>query len=165
MPGEVVVKLVFSSEACDKLIEAAEILGDIYKDYPGENRLQDVADRLMDVVRLSEPDEQPGKLGDTSDFAQCFMRVPRPFPQTRMLNWSITHIVNDQGRPYDHYAYPHLAAPGGPMDAFDDPHIRTISEQFATRLGKTFFGLCGLLYYADRDPSPMLLAVPRARTR
>lgn len=99
----------------------------------------------------------PLQLNDTSDFAQCF-RAFRPFPPTRMLHWCLTHIVNDQGRPYDHHAYPHLAAPGGPMDAFDDPHVRTISEQFATRLGKTFFGLCALLYYADRDPSPMLIA-------
>ena len=94
---------------------------------------------------------------DTSDFAECFSSF-RPFPPTRMLHWCVRNIVNDQGRPYDHYAYPHLAAPGGPMDAFDDPHVRTISEQFATRLGKTFFGLCAILYYADKDPSPMLLA-------
>jgi phage terminase large subunit GpA-like protein len=96
-------------------------------------------------------------VNDISDFPQCYNAF-RPFPPERMLHWCITHIVNDQGRPYDHHAYPHLAAPGGPMDAFDDPHVRTISEQFATRLGKTFFGLCALLYYSDRDPSPMLLA-------
>jgi phage terminase large subunit GpA-like protein len=96
-------------------------------------------------------------IDDTSDFVSCFHAF-RPQPQTRLLHWALTHIVNDQGRPYDHYAYPHLAAPGGPADAADDPHVRTISEQFATRLGKTFFGLCYLLYCADRDPSPMLLA-------
>lgn len=97
------------------------------------------------------------EVNDVTDFASAYEAF-RPFPPTRMLHWCIRNIVNDQGRPYDHFAYPHLAAPGGPMDAFDDPHVRTIAEQFATRLGKTFFGLCALLYFADKDPSPMLLA-------
>jgi phage terminase large subunit GpA-like protein len=96
-------------------------------------------------------------VNDASDFRTHF-RAFRPFPATRMLSWALENIVTDQGRPYDHHAYPHLAAPGGPMDAFDDPHVRTISEQFATRLGKTFFGLTALLYHVHKDPCPMLLA-------
>ena len=48
----------------------------------------------------------------------------RPRDQRRLLEWSKEEIVNDQGRPYDHAAYPHLGAPGGPMDAFDDPKVR-----------------------------------------
>lgn len=96
-------------------------------------------------------------VSDTTDFASCY-RAFRPFPTTRMLSWALENIVTDQGRPYDHHAYPHLAAPGGPMDAFDDPAVRTISEQFATRLGKTFFGLTALLYHVHKDPCPMLLA-------
>lgn len=40
------------------------------------------------------------------------------------------------------------------MDAFDNHRVRTISLQFATRLGKTFFGQCLSIYVADVDPSP-----------
>lgn len=82
----------------------------------------------------------------------------RPSPTIRTLQWSVENIINDQGRPYDHAAYPHLGAPGGPMDAFDDPRTRTISLQWATRLGKTFFGQVALLKTADTDPAPMMFA-------
>lgn len=82
----------------------------------------------------------------------------RPMPSIRMLPWCIKQIVTDQGRPYDDAAYPHLGAPGGPMDAFDDPGCRTISLQFATRLGKTFFGQCAILKTAATDPGPMMIA-------
>lgn len=67
-------------------------------------------------------------------------------------------MVNEFGRPFDHAAYPHLGAPGGPMDAFDDSSVRKIVEQFGTRLGKTFFGQCCALKHADEDPCPMLFA-------
>lgn len=44
------------------------------------------------------------------------------------------------------------------MDAWDQPTIREISLQWGTRLGKTFFGQCCLLYTADVDPAPMMHA-------
>lgn len=74
-----------------------------------------------------------------------------------MLDWCRLNVVTDQGRPYDHAAYPHLGAPGGPCDAYDDPKVRTLSFQFATRLGKTFFGQCATLKTADCDPAPQML--------
>ena len=74
-----------------------------------------------------------------------------------MLDWCRSNIVTDQGRPYDHAAYPHLGAPGGPCDAYDDPKTRTLSFQFATRLGKTFFGQCASLKTADCDPAPQMM--------
>lgn len=92
-----------------------------------------------------------------SSFRSAF-RAFRPSPVIRTLAWAIENVVNDQGRPYDHAAFPHLGAPGGPMDAFDDAHVRTISLQWATRLGKTFFGQVSLMKTADTDPAPMLFA-------
>jgi phage terminase large subunit GpA-like protein len=82
----------------------------------------------------------------------------RPMPSIRMLPWCVDSIVTDQGRPYDDAAYPHLGAPGGPCDEFDNPACRTIALQFATRLGKTFFGQCGILKTAATDPGPMMIA-------
>lgn len=98
--------------------------------------------------------ESPG-LHDTNDFRECF-RAFRPSPRGRMAQWCKANIVNDQGRPYDHAAYPHLANPGGPCDAFDDMRVRTIALQWATRLGKTFFAQSALLYQADTSPCPMM---------
>lgn len=70
------------------------------------------------------------------------------------LAWAKEKIINEFGRPYDHLAYPHLGAPGGPWDAWDNPTVRTISLMFGTRLGKTFFGLCCCLFMADNWPAP-----------
>lgn len=92
-----------------------------------------------------------------SNFNRAF-KAFRPSPRHRTIRWAIDNVVNDQGRPYDHAAYPHLGAPGGPMDAFDDPRTRTVSLQWATRLGKTFFGQVALMKTADTDPAPMMFA-------
>ena len=61
---------------------------------------------------------------------------------SRTLNWFRKFARNVDGRPYSHESYPHLGAPGGPADAMDDPAVRKIWLQFASRLGKTFFGQC-----------------------
>jgi phage terminase large subunit GpA-like protein len=79
-----------------------------------------------------------------------------PTPKRRILDWCDRFQFNERGEPYNHNAYPHLGAPGGPCDAFDDPYVRTISEMFGTRLGKTFFGQCCICYAADQDPGPMM---------
>lgn len=78
--------------------------------------------------------------------------TPRDIPHG--LEWALRRIVNEFGRPYDHLAYPHLGAPGGPWDAWGNPSVRTISLQFGTRLGKTFFGLCCALFVAENCPAP-----------
>ena len=49
-----------------------------------------------------------------NNFTKAF-RAFRPSPRVRTIRWSIDNVVNDQGRPYDHAAYPHLGAPGGPL--------------------------------------------------
>jgi len=94
---------------------------------------------------------------DASDLWDCFGSF-RPSPATRTLTWARENIVNEHGRPYDHAAYPHLGAPGGPLDSNDDPRIRTITLQFASRVGKTFAGQVITLRQAAVDPAPMMFA-------
>lgn len=101
-------------------------------------------------------------LDDTRDFAECFQALT-PLPRVRMLPWCQANIVTDAGRPYDHAAYPHLGAPGGPMDAFDDPNVRTITKQWGVRLGKTFFGQCAHLKTAATDPAPQMFVSSREK--
>jgi len=86
----------------------------------------------------------------------CKEFTPRQIPKG--LIWATESIVNEFGRPYDHLAYPHLGAPGGPWDSWDNSAVRTISMQFGTRLGKTFFGLCCALFTAANNPAPMMHA-------
>lgn len=88
----------------------------------------------------------------------------QPREQIRLIKWARREIWNDQGRPYDHAAYPHLGAPGGPMDAFDHKGVREIAMEFATRLGKSFLGQCMILYTADVDPAPTLVASESERS-
>lgn len=82
----------------------------------------------------------------------------QPVERPRWLAWAQENLVNQDGRPYDHAAYPHLGAPGGPSDAWDDRRVRQIALQFGSRLGKTFFGQGSLLYVADVEPGPCMHA-------
>lgn len=108
-------------------------------------------------VRVPTSDFRSPTLSDASTLWQTFDAFS-PTPSVRTLDWAVDHVVTDAGRPYDHAAYPHLGAPGGPMDAFDDPRVREIALQFATRLGKTFFGQVCQLKTAATDPAPMMFA-------
>lgn len=65
--------------------------------------------------------------------------------KVRAIVWFIANIQTDAGRPYDHDAYPHLGAPGGPCDALDNPRAMTIVFEAGSRTGKTFFGLASAL--------------------
>lgn len=89
-------------------------------------------------------------------FLDTFAAQIKPRPRVRMLDWCRKHVQNENGRPYDHNAYPHLGAPGGPCDAFDDPLVRIIALQFASRLGKTFFGQCSQMFTASAAPAPCM---------
>lgn len=92
---------------------------------------------------------------NAGSFRQAYRAfTPRPF--VRSLEWCESHIVNDAGRPYDHAAYPHIGAPGGPLDAIDDPWVRTIALQWGVRLGKSFVGHCLALKTAKENPAPMM---------
>lgn len=82
----------------------------------------------------------------------------KPAPRSRLLDWCRANVQTGEGRPYDHSAYPHLGAPGGPMDAFDCPQYLSIWLQWASRLGKSFFGQCATMKTAHTDPCPMMFA-------
>lgn len=82
----------------------------------------------------------------------------RPRPRRRLLDWCRDNVQTGEGRPYDHSAYPHIGAPGGPMDAFDCNAYLSIWLQWASRLGKSFFGQCATMKTADCDPCPMMFA-------
>lgn len=81
-----------------------------------------------------------------------------PRQQYTTLEWCLKFARNVDGRPYSHNLYPHLGAPGGPCDAMDQISVRRIWLQFASRLGKTYFGQCCALKKADCNPGPMMLA-------
>lgn len=87
----------------------------------------------------------------------------RPRPRTRLVDWARVNVQTHEGRPYDHTAYPHLGAPGGPMDAFDYHGYLAIWLQWASRLGKTFFGQVATMKQADCDPCPMMFASSDAK--
>lgn len=101
--------------------------------------------------------DQPIEFRTLKDFNVC-CRAFEPTSDIRLLDWAIENAVNENNRSYDHEAYPHIGAPGGPMDAFDDRRVRSISLQWGSRLGKTFYGQIASLYVADVDPAPMMLA-------
>ena len=89
-----------------------------------------------------------------SDYCQAF----EPAPDVGLAEHSIRCVINEEGRPFDFLAFPHLVACGGPCDAFDADWVREIVLQWASRLGKTFLVLCGSLYMAELAPCNQMLA-------
>lgn len=95
------------------------------------------------------------EVDDASDLDACWSAF-EPTQRPRMLLWAEEKIFTDLGKPYDHLSYPHMGAPGGPMDAFDDPAVREIVLQWASRLGKTFFGQCATIYNGTQLRIPQI---------
>lgn len=93
----------------------------------------------------------------TANFDECF-EVFRPRPRLGSLAWSREYVCNEDGRPYDHHAYPHMGAPGGPCAAADDPAVRRLWLMFATRLAKTFLGQCLFMHWSHVAPAPAMFA-------
>ena len=89
-----------------------------------------------------------------TDYSHAF----EPAPEVGLAEHSIRCIVNEEGRPFDFLAFPHLVAVGGPCDAFDADWVREIVLQMASRLGKTFVVLCGSLYLAEVAACNQVLA-------
>ena len=87
-----------------------------------------------------------------------YWRAFEPAPDIGLAEYSIRKIFNEEERPFDFWAFPHMVGVGGPMDAFDSLTIREIAMQWASRLGKTFIVLCGSLYMADLAPCNQILA-------
>lgn len=84
-----------------------------------------------------------------------------PTAGTNSRDWFRDNLFTHEdtgGRPYDDGAYPHIGAPGGPCDALDDAAIQRIWLQWASRLGKSFFGQSAAVYKAEVKPGPMMHA-------
>ena len=93
-----------------------------------------------------------------AEMLESTMEYLSPREQVSTLRWFIKYARNTDGRPYSHSLFPHLGAPGGPSCAMDDPSVRRVWLQFASRLGKTYFGQCCAMKKADTNPGPMMLA-------
>lgn len=81
-----------------------------------------------------------------------------PHKAMRSLQWFRENTATHEGKPYRDGQYPHIGAPGGPCDVLDDRSIWVIWLQWASRLGKTFFGQCALQFFSDMSPGPMMFA-------
>lgn len=84
---------------------------------------------------------------------ECF----RPRTKPPVFEW-IKRMVRlpPENKPWNPLAYPHLHAPGGPIEAFERQDVRAVWLQFGSRLGKTAVALACLQYQAANDPCPML---------
>lgn len=92
-------------------------------------------------------------------FDRCW-EVFRPQPPEPWVLWAQRHyqtFESGTGRIWDHYSSPHIGAPGGPAEAYEDPHVREIDLMFATRLAKTQFCIGALLWTSHVMPSPVML--------
>lgn len=90
-------------------------------------------------------------------FEQCW-EIFEPAPDEPMLLWLLQHFKTPDERPYDHFASPHIGAPGGPWEAMQDPHVREVILMWASRLGKTYSGLAFLLWISAVWPAPCFFA-------
>lgn len=88
-------------------------------------------------------------------------RVFEPAKHLGLAEWSIRYVFNEQKRAFDHLAFPHIIAVGGPMDAFDAHWVREVVLQWASRLGKTFTTFCALMQECDLRPAHMMAAGPQ----
>ncbi len=89
----------------------------------------------------------------------CDVIRPRPFVPT--VDWAAQHITLPPGSElrgrFRPDLFPHMIEP---LQCFDDPFYRTITLQFASRLGKTVGGQVCLAKTATVNPNPMAWAVP-----
>ena len=109
-------------------------------------------------ISLGEKLAGPLEKMDKVQLLESTMRYLSPRERSTTLDWCRNHARNTDGRPYSHVSFPHLGAPGGPADAMDDSNVRRLWLQFASRLGKTYFGQCCAMKKADSNPGPMMLA-------
>lgn len=86
----------------------------------------------------------------------------RPHERIASLEWLPRFVTMPKGTetgglPFSLAAYPHV---DGVIDAFDDPRIRRISMQWASRLGKTTTCLSLMGKVAGTNPRNMMFAGP-----
>jgi phage terminase large subunit GpA-like protein len=89
-------------------------------------------------------------------------KLIRPPRRLTAREWLPKHVVmplgtETSGQPFSFADFPHVA---GVVDAFDDPSIRSIAMQWASRLGKTTVCLALMAYVAGLYPRNMMLASP-----
>jgi phage terminase large subunit GpA-like protein len=87
---------------------------------------------------------------------EAALSVFTPRPEVRTLDWARDFATDEWGQPYDDHAFPHLGAPGGPLDALDCRQYLELWLQWGTRLGKSFSGQVGQMKFADTAPCPMM---------
>ena len=61
--------------------------------------------------------------------------IMRPRAKVRTWDWARDNVCDNQGMPFDAENFPWVE---GVCDAFDDPHVRVIVMQWASRISKTF---------------------------
>lgn len=94
-----------------------------------------------------------------SDWRERVMSCFEPRVKPPLGEWLEENVcLPPDASPWSRRRYPHLQAPGGPVDAFEDEGVRTIWLQFASRCGKTAFGHGSMLWQAANDPCSMLFA-------
>lgn len=89
-------------------------------------------------------------------------KLLRPPKRMSAREWLPKHVVmplgtETSGQPFSFEDFPHVA---GVVDAFDDPAVRSIAMQWASRLGKTTVCLALMAYVAGLYPRNMMLASP-----
>lgn len=87
------------------------------------------------------------------------LRVPQRW---RAEDWLPKNVVmpagtETAGQPFNLQDFPHV---GGVLEAFYNPAVRTISLQWASRLGKTTACLALMAFVAATNPRNMMLASP-----
>lgn len=75
-----------------------------------------------------------------------------------MADWLRENYYTAEGKAFEEFQVPWVTAPGGPCDAVDDPAVRWIWLQWASRMFKTQFGQGVQMKYAHLDPCPMMFA-------
>jgi len=68
--------------------------------------------------------------------------------------WIVMPSDTETPGPFDLGIFPHC---DDPLIALNDPMVRVILLPWASRLGKTIFGLSALIYFAINMPRPMML--------
>ena len=82
-----------------------------------------------------------------------------PPPPASAVDWIPRHVVlpdeTETPGPFDFDLVPHVR---GPLEAVDDPHVRTIYLLWAARNAKTTTVLACLLYWSATQPRPSVFA-------
>lgn len=87
---------------------------------------------------------------------RCWGVFRPPVEEPALLWFMRSYKTMETGWLWDHFASPHIGAPGGPLEAWQDPLVREIYLMFGTRLAKTWFGLGAMLWASFAWPAPCM---------